>query len=137
MINEEPRSATITVISAHAKCLKMTKMKFDEILSLTKMFQVGSRSSLSEGITEKVALFKSLSAATRTKLLESMSKMSFSPGTYICRQVQCVRTNAAYIRFSSAVEDSPLFRVVLIMLLHSLLQIIYAAIHFIYLHIVY
>ena len=87
LLNEEPRSATITVISETAKCLKMTKSKFDEIMAVTKMFVPGVRSVMSEGITDKIPLFKSLSAATRAKLLESMSNMTFSPGAYICRQV--------------------------------------------------
>jgi hypothetical protein len=87
LINEEPRSASIIVSSETAKCLKMTKSKFDEITFLTKMFNVNRRSELSEEMTEKITLLKSLSVANRTKLLESMSKMTFSPGAYICRQV--------------------------------------------------
>lgn len=86
LINDEPRSATITVVSDHAKCLKMTKAKFDEIITVTKMFNA-KRSTLSEIITEKIALFKPLSSVTRGRLLESMNNVSFSAGAYICRQV--------------------------------------------------
>lgn len=52
------------------------------------MFVGGARSVMNEGVTDKIPLFKSLSAATRAKLLESMSTMTFSPGAYICRQVR-------------------------------------------------
>lgn len=87
LLNEEPRSATITVISETAKCLKMTKTKFDEIIAVTKMFNAGSRTVIADGATDKVPLFKTLSAATRVKLLENMGDIVFSPGSYICRQV--------------------------------------------------
>lgn len=87
LVNEEPRSATITVLSDTAKCLKMTKAKFDEIMSVTKMFNMGgTRTIINEGVTDKIPLFKSLSAATRVKFLESMTNMTFKPGSYICRQ---------------------------------------------------
>eukprot|EP00596_Hydrurales_sp_CCMP1899_P009951 CAMPEP_0119053512 /NCGR_PEP_ID=MMETSP1177-20130426/74473_1 /TAXON_ID=2985 /ORGANISM="Ochromonas sp, Strain CCMP1899" /LENGTH=600 /DNA_ID=CAMNT_0007033483 /DNA_START=112 /DNA_END=1911 /DNA_ORIENTATION=+ len=87
LVNEEPRSATITVISATAKCLTMTKARFDEIMSVTKMFSMGgARATINEGVTDKIPLFKSLSAATRVKLLESVTNMAFKPGSYICRQ---------------------------------------------------
>jgi hypothetical protein len=98
LINEEPRSASITVASDTAKCLKMTKSKFDEITFLTKMFNVNRRSELSEEMTEKITLLKSLSVANRTKLLESMSKMTFSPGAYICRQVHLI-FDLAYVSY--------------------------------------
>lgn len=73
-------------MSDHAKCLKMTKAKFDEIITVTKMFNA-KRSTLSEIVTEKIALFKPLSSVTRGRLLESMNNVSFSAGAYICRQV--------------------------------------------------
>lgn len=88
LLNEEPRSASIKVISEEAKCLKMTKIKFDEIMSHTQMFITKTRSIITEGVTDKIPLFKSLSAATRAKILENMSTMIFNPGSYICRQVQ-------------------------------------------------
>ena len=71
----------------------MTKSKFDEIMAITKMFVVGPRTVIPEGVTDKVPLFNSLSAATRAKLLESMSHMSFNPGAYICRQVRIKLNN--------------------------------------------
>jgi hypothetical protein len=62
------------------------------------MFNVNRRSELSEEMTEKITLLKSLSVANRTKLLESMSKMTFSPGAYICRQVHLI-FDLAYVSY--------------------------------------
>ena len=97
LLNEEPRSATITVTSETAKCLKMTKAKFDEIIAVTKMFNAGSRTVISDGAADKVPLFKTLSAATRVKLLENMGDVVFSPGSYICRQVGLLMMNDSVI----------------------------------------
>jgi hypothetical protein len=41
----------IYVLSATAKCLRMTKAKFDEIMSITKMFSMGgARATINEGM---------------------------------------------------------------------------------------
>jgi CRP-like cAMP-binding protein len=86
LITEEPRSATVTVISDTAKCLRMTKAKFEGVFSVTKQLMAESRTIIGKDVIDKVPLFKSLTAINRTKLLEAMQSVTFNSGSYICRQ---------------------------------------------------
>ncbi len=86
LLTADPRSATITVTSDEAKCLKMTKMKFDELLATTNNLAQESRKQIGKDVLDTVPLFKSLSSMNKKKLLEAMMPMTYLPGSYICRQ---------------------------------------------------
>ncbi len=82
----EPRSATIIVLSDEAKCLKMTKQKFDELLATTNRLQVESRKQIGRDVLDTVPLFKSLSNTNKRKLVDAMQQMNYHSMSYICRQ---------------------------------------------------
>lgn len=86
LLTADPRSATITVTSEEAKCLKMTKAKFDELLATTNNLTQESRRQIGKDVLDTVPLFKSLSTLNKKKLLEAMMPMTYLPGSYICRQ---------------------------------------------------
>ena len=118
LLNEEPRSATVTVVSETARALKLSKTMFDELVKVTPRegtlvgwpihgvqisdtphthshciqsaknpFAAGKRKEIAgKDITDKVPIFKSLSAALKRKILETMQTVTFPPGSYICKQ---------------------------------------------------
>jgi CRP-like cAMP-binding protein len=86
LLTADPRSATITVTSPEAKCLKMTKAKFDELLATTSSLTQENRKQIGKDVLDTVPLFKSLSSINKKKLLEAMMPMTYLPGSYICRQ---------------------------------------------------
>lgn len=86
LLTEEPRSATVTVVSDVAKCLRMTKAKFTELIASTNKYIEQSRAIIGRDVLDMVPLFKTLPASHKSKLLEAMSPVSFLPNTYICRQ---------------------------------------------------
>ncbi|KAJ1412674.1 cyclic nucleotide-binding-like protein, partial [Ochromonadaceae sp. CCMP2298] len=86
LLTAEPRSATVTVISANAKCLRMTKQKFEELLATTNKLHAKNRLLIGKDVLDTVPLFRSLTAGNRKKLLEAMTPMTYLPASYICRQ---------------------------------------------------
>ncbi len=86
LLTADPRSATISVISKEAKCLMMTKPKFDQLLATTNKLAQESRRQIGKDVLDTVPLFKSLSAINKKRLLEAMIPMAYLPGSYICRQ---------------------------------------------------
>jgi len=87
LLNEEPRSATVTVVSETARALKLSKAAFDEII--TKLRSLGGdrkKEVSAKAIVERVPMFKTLSAALKKKILDTMEEQKFAPGTYICKQ---------------------------------------------------
>jgi CRP-like cAMP-binding protein len=86
LLTAEPRSATVSVISDTAKCLKMTKSKFDELLATTNKLQLENRRLIGRDVLDTVPLFRTLSAVNKKKILDSMIPMQYLPSSYICRQ---------------------------------------------------
>lgn len=86
LLTAEPRSATVTVLSDEAKCLRMTKQKFDELLATTNQLQVENRKQIGRDVLDTVPLFKSLTSVNKKKLLDAMIPMTYHPQSYICRQ---------------------------------------------------
>ena len=86
LLTAEPRSATVTVISETAKCLRMTKAKFEELLATTNKLQAENRRIIGRDVLDTVPLFRSLSAVNKKKLLDAMIPMTYLPSSYICRQ---------------------------------------------------
>jgi CRP-like cAMP-binding protein len=86
LLTAEPRSATITVLSDEAKCLRMTKMQFDSLLATTNQIIEENRKQIGQNVLEAVPLFKSMTLVNKRKLLEVMIPMTYMPGSYICRQ---------------------------------------------------
>ena len=86
LITEELRSATVAVCSEHAKVLRMTKEKFDEIMSAANKIGHEVRAKIGRDVVDKVPLFKSLTSVNRRQLLEQMKPMQFLDASYICRQ---------------------------------------------------
>jgi hypothetical protein len=86
LITSEVRSASIIVISEEAKCLRMTKVKFEELLSAAKKSAATSGQQIGQNVLDSVPLFKSMTAINKKKLLEAMEMCSYQDTTYICRQ---------------------------------------------------
>lgn len=86
LLTAEPRSATITVISETAKCLRMTKAKFDDLLATTNRILAENRKIIGRDVLDTVPLFKSLTSMNKKKLLDVMVPMTYLPNSYICRQ---------------------------------------------------
>ncbi len=86
LLTSEPRSATITVVSDWAKCLKMTKSVFDSLVITSNAIQNENRRIIGRDVLETVPLFSSMAPANRKKLLDCMLPMTYMPGSYICRQ---------------------------------------------------
>jgi CRP-like cAMP-binding protein len=86
LLTAEPRSATVTVTSDTAKCLRMTKAKFDELLATTNKLHAENRRLIGRDVLDQVPLFRSLSAVNKKKLLDAMVPMTYLPTSYICRQ---------------------------------------------------
>lgn len=86
LLTAEPRSATVTVISDTAKCLRMTKTRFEELLATSNKVQAENRRIIGRDVLDKVALFRTLSAVNKKKILDVMIPMTYLPSSYICRQ---------------------------------------------------
>ena len=86
LLTAEPRSATVTVISNEAKCLRMTKARFDELLATTNQIQQENRKLIGRDVLDTVPLFKSLTSSNKKKLLDAMVPMTYHSNSYICRQ---------------------------------------------------
>ena len=86
LITEELRSATVKICSDHAKVLRMTKEKFDEIMSAANKIGHEIRAKIGRDVVDKVPLFKSLTSVNRRQLLGQMKPMQFLDASYICRQ---------------------------------------------------
>jgi CRP-like cAMP-binding protein len=86
LLHTEPCPARVTVMSDTAKCLRITKAKFDEILLATSATLSRGRAAVGRDVIDKVPLFQSLSVASKTKLVENMEPVRFKAGSYICRQ---------------------------------------------------
>lgn len=86
LLTAEPRSATVTVVSDEAKCLRMTKHEFEELLATTNKLQAENRRQIGRDVLDTVPLFKNMTSVNKKKLLEAMIPMTYLPGSYICRQ---------------------------------------------------
>jgi len=86
LMTEEPRSATVTICSPTAKCLRMTKSEFSEILQHAKSICQALQMKIGQDVVEKVPIFKALSKSDKKSMIGSMSAVDFPAGSYICRQ---------------------------------------------------
>lgn len=86
LLTEEPRSATITVTSLTALCLRMTKEMFDNIIAATQASHQVAGEMISKEAVNSVPLFKKLTQATKNKLLAALTLVTYPPQSYICRQ---------------------------------------------------
>ena len=86
LLSDEPRSATITVISETARALKLSRQTFEETVKSLRTMGIKPKEIDSKTIVEKVPLFKSLSAALKKKIEETMQLMQFPAEHYICKQ---------------------------------------------------
>jgi CRP-like cAMP-binding protein len=85
-LTQEPRTATITVVSSVAKVLVMTKAKFDGIMEQCSAYLFSDKKEIGREVVNKVPLFQSLSTSKKKSIVDSMRPMNFLPNTYICRQ---------------------------------------------------
>lgn len=86
LLTEEPRASTVTVISDTAKCLRMTKAKFDEITAESKKITATTRDIIIQNAVDQLGFFKSLPGQAKKKIIESMTVVSYNPGSYVCIQ---------------------------------------------------
>lgn len=86
LLTEEPRSATVTVTSDNCKCVRLKKQRFDELMLKTNKILAQSRTIIGQNVLDTVQVFKHLSQAHKTKLLDAMTTVSFPTNIYICRQ---------------------------------------------------
>jgi CRP-like cAMP-binding protein len=57
LLTAEPRSATITVVSDWAKCLRMTKASFDQLVFTSSTLQAENRKIIGRDVLDTVPLF--------------------------------------------------------------------------------
>ena len=81
LLTEEYRSATVTVSSDRAKCLRMGKDIFERLIH-----QSSAYSELHGLVIEKVPLFRDLSPADKEKLISMLQPQFHLQGEYICKQ---------------------------------------------------
>ena len=86
LLTEEPRSATITVTSETAKCLRLKKNRFEELVAKSNKIYVRTRAIIAQNILDSAALFKNMPASQKAKVLEALVPVTFNSSTYICRQ---------------------------------------------------
>ncbi len=86
LLTEEPRSASVVVVTAFAKCLRMTKSKFDDITAESKKILAASRDIIIQGAVDQLSFFRSLSSHHKRKVIDAMTVVTFHSGSYICRQ---------------------------------------------------
>ena len=86
LLSDEPRSATITVVSETARALKLSRQTFEETVKSLRTLGIKPKEIDGKTIVEKVPLFKSLSAAMKKKIVETMQLMQFPSDHYICKQ---------------------------------------------------
>ena len=76
----------MTVVSEHAKVLKMTKERFEDVMNAANRIGNEVRMKIGRDIVDRFPLFKSLTSVHRKQVLEAMKPMTFLEGSYICRQ---------------------------------------------------
>lgn len=81
-----PRSATITVISSDAVCLKMSQAVFNEALQLGKRTIAEARAVLSRSAVEKIPFFSEMAESQKEKMVQSLQIITFAEDSYICKQ---------------------------------------------------
>lgn len=81
LISQEYRSATVTVSSLYAKCLRMSKESFEKLIH-----QSSAYSELHGLVVEKVPLFRDLSPDEKEKLISKLQPQFYLQGEYICKQ---------------------------------------------------
>lgn len=86
LLTTELRSATIIVKSKTAKCLQMTKARFDALLATTNTIQSENRKLIGHDVLANVKIFEPFNDHQKMQLLRSMNTLNYSPSTYICRQ---------------------------------------------------
>mmetsp|Transcript_26206 Transcript_26206/g.38823 ORF Transcript_26206/g.38823 Transcript_26206/m.38823 type:complete len:493 (+) Transcript_26206:30-1508(+) len=86
LLTQEPRTATVTVISPMAKILVMTKAKFDLVMQQCSAHLFSDKKEIGREVVNKVPLFAGLSGSKKKSIVDSMRPMNFLPNTYICRQ---------------------------------------------------
>jgi len=85
IINDEPRSATITVSSEKCTCLVLERATFESIrMDLTK-FDERQQERIAEAV-EKNPTFRAFPIEHRTRLGKAMTIKQFLPGNYICEE---------------------------------------------------
>ncbi len=86
LLTEELRSASIIVTSPTAKCLRMRKSTFSEILSNVESASDEVKRKIGQKVVEKVSIFQTLTQSTRARICQVMVGVSFPSDSYICRQ---------------------------------------------------
>jgi CRP-like cAMP-binding protein len=86
LLTAEMRSATIVVTSKKAKCLVMTKVKFDALVASTNSIQSEHRRLIGKRSLDGVKAFDNMSHHQKSELLKAMTSLNYSPNSYICRQ---------------------------------------------------
>ena len=90
LISTVERNFSVKVISDQAKCLKMTRKSWDNILSVPKKYQQESTDRilrlLCDRAMDQINLFSPLQPSQRQKLIDEMVHVNYSKGVYINKQ---------------------------------------------------
>lgn len=77
LLTEETRSATVTVISKSAICLRMTKKIFDAIMADIKALNLRTSELICSNAIDTISVFKSFSADAKMKLIKALTQVSY------------------------------------------------------------
>jgi CRP-like cAMP-binding protein len=86
LLTVSPHVASVTVESATAKCLTMTKPVFEQLMAASQMIQSQTRRKIGVSVLSSIPLFAALTASQRMLLLDSMTPLNYLDANCICRQ---------------------------------------------------
>jgi signal-transduction protein with cAMP-binding, CBS, and nucleotidyltransferase domain len=76
----------VVVLSDTARCLKMRKGKFDEIIAECKKVMAANKDIIIQGAVNQLSFFRSLSNANKKRIIEAMTVATYPINSYICRE---------------------------------------------------
>jgi cAMP-dependent protein kinase regulator len=86
LITDEPRTATVTVISESARILKMSRQLFKDCMNSANNISNDVRMKIAITTISSHAMLQSLESWDRDKLIHNMNPVIFAKGSSICRE---------------------------------------------------
>ena len=78
LLTEEPRSATITVLSETAKILRMTRETFTQIVNQSNLLSANSRDKIGHNVLNTIPFIKGQTMAVKKSVLLAMQTIKFT-----------------------------------------------------------
>lgn len=86
LYTEEPRTATVTVVSDSAHVIKITRESFKDIMGSANSISKEVRLQIAKASLLQHRIFFSLTPSEKDNLLESMTQVKYNKGSVICKQ---------------------------------------------------